>query len=56
MLPLTNEAVDIKLLNCSTGAARREVWHPNHMMCLEHEGLAAMNGSIHYIYVPINLA
>ncbi|KAK4069830.1 hypothetical protein Purlil1_13618 [Purpureocillium lilacinum] len=56
VLPLTNEAVDIKLLNCSTGVARREVWNPNHMMCLEHEGLAAMNGSIHYIYVPINLA
>ncbi|UNI16677.1 hypothetical protein JDV02_003091 [Purpureocillium takamizusanense] len=54
VLPLTNEAIDIKLLDSNTGTARRKVWLPNRIMYLEHEGLAAINGSIHYIYALIN--
>ncbi|KAJ6436997.1 PRO41 protein [Purpureocillium lavendulum] len=54
VLPLTNEAVDIKLLDRSTRTARRKVWHPNDIMYLEHEGLAAISGSFHYIYAFIN--
>lgn len=54
MLPLTNEAVDIKLLDCRTGHVRRKVWYPNCIMYLQHEGLAAANGSLHYIYAPVN--
>ncbi|KAJ6436230.1 Alcohol oxidase [Purpureocillium lavendulum] len=54
LLPLTNEAIDIKLLDRNTGTARRKIWHPNHIMYLEHEGFAAINGSIHYIYALVN--
>lgn len=53
MLPLTNGVVDIKLLDHRTGHVRRKVWHPNCIMYLQHEGLAAANGSLHYIYAPI---
>lgn len=55
LLPLTNETVDVKLLDRCTGTARRSVWHSNQVMYLEHEGLAAITGSIHYIYAPIDL-
>ncbi|KND89698.1 hypothetical protein TOPH_05780 [Tolypocladium ophioglossoides CBS 100239] len=55
VLPLTNESTDVALLERITGTARREVWHPESILYLEHEGLTAIKGSIHYIYALLKV-